>query len=359
MIVNLESFSSITRVRAAVRRVVRGYILPYRGLLLFTSLVAGTVVLLPSQAIAEVLSLAVSVPAYGLATLMALQILSLTLLSGQWLLLLRHDLGVTHARIGGVGFRYVAASAVEALTPSAKLGGEAARLYLFAKRYGCRARDLVRPAARQVTGLLAGFVVFALVAVAFSIGLIGDSSGTLPFGPATSLSTVAAGNAPALIVAGTAIAGLAVFVFLRSMLRRGLLRMPDRTLVRLAVSSGLVWALYPVKVALAAFFLGIEIAVPVVIVATFAAYAVGLLPITPGGLGTYEATMMGVFSAAGVAPANAAAVALLARAVSYWAPLLLSLGAAGLLTLSAEGCASAQQNPMLHNQHVRYQEQMI
>ncbi len=297
---------------------------------LFIAILLAAVLLVPQEAVADALSLAGTVPGYGLAILFSLQLLSLSLLSGQWLLLLRRDLRITNARLADVDFRYVAASAVEALTPSAKLGGEAARLYLFARAYGCRTRDLIRPAARQVTGLLAGFIVFALIAAALATGLT---------------------------VTGTAIAGLAVFGFLRSMLRRGLLRMPDRTLMRLAVSSTVVWALYPVKVALAAFFLGIEIAVPVVIVATFAAYAVGLMPITPGGLGTYEATMIGAFSVAGVAPADAAAVTLLSRAVSYWAPLLLSLGAAGLLTLFEAENTSTQQNPILQKHHAWYQEQ--
>jgi hypothetical protein len=65
-----------------------------------------------------------------------------------------------------------------------------------------------------------------------------------------------------------------------------------------------------------------------VLLAFVAASVLGLIPLTPGGLGFVEAGLVATLVAAGVKPEAAVAATLLFRLVSFWLPLPLGAGAA-------------------------------
>jgi uncharacterized protein (TIRG00374 family) len=105
-----------------------------------------------------------------------------------------------------------------------------------------------------------------------------------------------------------------------------------KRLAFLALSS-IVWVLYPVKVLLVTQMLGMEMEFVDIATATYAAYLVSMLPLLPGGLGSFEATMALILSAKGMSFSEGLAVALLTRLVTFWLPLGLSAIVAGLTAL--------------------------
>ncbi|QGT99343.1 hypothetical protein SYNTR_0750 [Candidatus Syntrophocurvum alkaliphilum] len=85
-----------------------------------------------------------------------------------------------------------------------------------------------------------------------------------------------------------------------------------------------VWALYPVKVYLVAFMLGYQLNIVVVVLATYTAYLVSMIPLLPGGLATFEGSMALVLAYEGLTSAEAISIALMTRVITFWIPLLLS-----------------------------------
>ncbi len=93
---------------------------------------------------------------------------------------------------------------------------------------------------------------------------------------------------------------------------------------KLFAISFLVWTLYPVKIYLVATASGFEVGLIISIIATYSAYLVSMLPVSPGGLGTFEGTMATVFMISELSFAEGMAIALLARYATFLFPLILS-----------------------------------
>ncbi|TVP93731.1 MAG: TIGR00374 family protein [Acholeplasmatales bacterium] len=85
-----------------------------------------------------------------------------------------------------------------------------------------------------------------------------------------------------------------------------------------------VWGLYALKAHVV--FLGLlgQGSLVLAFVVTMSAYAVALLPVSPGGLGTFEATFVTVSSPFGVSVEGALAVVVLLRLVTFWLSLAVS-----------------------------------
>jgi len=93
---------------------------------------------------------------------------------------------------------------------------------------------------------------------------------------------------------------------------------------KLFTISFLIWIIYPIKIYLVATALGFEVGLILPVIATYSAYLVSMLPISPGGLGTFEGTMASIFMLADISFTQGMAIALLARSVTFWFPLFLS-----------------------------------
>jgi len=97
--------------------------------------------------------------------------------------------------------------------------------------------------------------------------------------------------------------------------------------------SALIWLLYPVKVFLVTGMLDLKISVPAVAIITFTAYLVSMIPLLPGGLGSYEGTVVLMFAFFGIGPAEGLAVALISRLITFWIPLFWSAASAFYLAV--------------------------
>lgn len=293
----------------------------------------------------------------GFIPLLLLQVGSLGLIGLQWTILLRRRAPAREVRWFAVMRRYLGGSLVESLTPSAKLGGEAARIVLFRQRFGIPALRLAGAAGLHKLSMSVGLLL-VLTAAAVAVPSLRDL-------PATAVSSLSAGTADPLLESppgtssGLTLPGLALVV---GIVAAGVVAMAARRrvsslaaavlgrasqrreLALLTSIAVIVWVLYPLKVALAAYAAGVTIAPGVVIGATYGAYFLGLLPLTPGGLGLYEAGMAGIFIAAGVPAADAALVTLISRIVTFWWPLLLSAVSGAGLMLPPLGCGAERES---------------
>jgi glycosyltransferase 2 family protein len=298
-----------------------------------------------------------------LAFLFALQVLTLLAAAIQWQFLLKkakQDLS-----LGLVMVITLAGNYIESITPAVKLGGEAAKVYLF-RQYSSLDYD-------HLAGIILALKYYSMLPF-LCLAFIFSGSAFINFNlPSLALGAFAflllffvvvlmlyfkAGNNP---VHGSAMppsvwcSPLSEKNCNMNILGKGLLSLKKRldkirgfvnraaifsrsitnrleSLALISLST-LVWVVYPFKVFLVARMLGLEIGLFPIAVITFTAYLVSMVPLSPGGLGSFEATMTMMFSLYGFSPAEGIAVALVSRLVTYWFPLLLSALAAASLTL--------------------------
>lgn len=225
-------------------------------------------------------------------------------------------------------FRINSASGlIESVTPSSKLGGEAAKIVLLKRHTNLSKTDLV---AYTVLNKLVTFLPFMIV----SVVLVGGA--TMYF------------NIPSPIVASLAVILLIFFgLFIASIKLKNVRLEQNNKISKICLKvqevlnfsrkivsvreffllngvSLAVWLLYPVKVFVVSEMFAMDIPFVLIAVSLFCAYCISLLPITPGGLGAFEATFALVLSLNGFDFQAGVLLAASARIVTYWMPLLVS-----------------------------------
>lgn len=96
------------------------------------------------------------------------------------------------------------------------------------------------------------------------------------------------------------------------------------------ILSFLIWALFPFKLILLVLPYTTSIPALVLFGATFVSYFAAMIPLLPGGLGTFETTMSGILLASGLLLNQAVAVTMVFRFITFWFVLLLSLFIIGI-----------------------------
>ncbi len=269
----------------------------------------------------------------ALAGLCLLQVVTLSLIVYQWHYLLgKLYKGISFSQVWSV---FMAGSFIESVTPSVKLGGEAAKVYFFHR--------LTSLDYRQLTGLLFIHKYISLLPfLSLSTILLFTVALSLSFSPVFYFSLFVMGFVLVSLFA-LGVKGLPlreeedgkesnhlvdkakkVWKFIEDSSRHSREMVTPGERRWLLLISFLVWSIYPVKVFGASKMLGLEIDFLLIALATFAAYLVSMVPLLPGGLGTYEGSMVFVLSLQGVDPAMGLALVLLSRFVTYWFPLVLS-----------------------------------
>lgn len=258
-----------------------------------------------------------------LLALLALQILTIGMIVYQWTYLLqKRSPQVSFLRTLAV---YMAGSFVESVTPSVKFGGEAVKIVLFQRLTGRRYGELAGLMVLQKTISMLPFILISLVM------LLGGGRWLPQMG-----GWRWAGLSVLLLIPGLYLVWRVAVSRWRALERK--VRQfiaavwAERKAVTLAEFMGLlalssmVWALYPLKVYGVAWALGLEVSWQAVVLATFGAYIIGMLPLSPGSLGTFEGSMAAIFSQMGLAFSEGLAISLVTRLATFWFPLLLSGG---------------------------------
>ncbi len=256
---------------------------------------------------------------------------------------------------------YLGGNFVESITPASKLGGEVARIYFF--------RRLTDLPYTKLTGVLLAhkyisllpFVVLCTIFLILSVIRFKLPPFFLPafmilLGLFTAVTLLIRGRRakpsqnetpqqPSSFKEGRGLKKWNHAVtFLEDASRQARSLTTPRERLFLLTLSLCIWALYPFKVYLVATMLGLKVDLLVVPMATYSAYMISMVPLLPGGLGTFEGSMALVFTLSGLTPAAGLAVALLSRMVTYWFSLLLSAVAAATMALENSPLPSAPEN---------------
>ncbi len=234
---------------------------------------------------------------------------------------------------------------VESVTPSVKIGGESLKMYLMRKHSGLPYDVLlavtvvskfysllpfllisvVTLAFAVFSFNLPAFVYMALLGLAIFFGLFalffnyGSSSKKL----AGVLQHIGIYDLDWFIRIREKVNRIHKFILNASESSRNLITTPGIKSL-LYTTATLVWVMYPVKVLLVAHMMGYNLNLSVVIVATYTAYLVSMIPLLPGGLATFEGSMAFVLAMGSITAPKAFSIALMTRMFTFWFPLLLS-----------------------------------
>lgn len=85
-----------------------------------------------------------------------------------------------------------------------------------------------------------------------------------------------------------------------------------------------IWILFPVKTYLIMSFLGVSLHFFTVAAITYLTYMIGMIPLLPGGIGSFEASVVFLLLPLGVANHDGLSIAILLRFVTFWFVFLVS-----------------------------------
>lgn len=272
-----------------------------------------------------------SVSLWLLLPLLGLQLLTQCLLAVQWQFISR--LFTNNITFSQIFYILSTGSVIEALTPGAKVGGEVTRLYYLKKECNLTTEEathviLIQKSismsvlfticlgsffllTRQIRSLLSfvqsGLLIFlCLLSLAFFCGLL-----FLPARIARFLERKK-GVFPQKI--GGLFRGYHDSVSQLSAKQWGLQFLLSST----------VWLLFPLKMVLLVQGLGFSMEPLFLFATTMTSYMVGLLPLTPGGLGTFEGTVVAFFTLVDMTIEDSVAIAVTFRFVTFWFVMLIS-----------------------------------
>lgn len=264
-----------------------------------------------------------------------------------------------------------AAGFIESITPSAKLGGEAAKIVLLKKftdmsNSGLASLTVVKSAATFIPFLGLSLIIFTaslrfykipsevfysllvLILIALSgivlVVKIGcerrRKSGRCVNCENFSLpdEKVVSGMSEWRFPGKLIIRLIAFFTSCSNTIYEAGCTAKKKGLCLMMSISLLEWVLYPVKVYIVSEMFNLQIPIVLITLATFSAYTISVLPVTPGGLGTFEMTMALVLSINGVPFHSGVLLALGARLVTFWMPLIVSVISWGSFCFSSRGC---------------------
>lgn len=87
----------------------------------------------------------------------------------------------------------------------------------------------------------------------------------------------------------------------------------------------MIWGLYAIKFAIVLKAFSVEVDIFTCGLIIYISYMAGMIPLLPGGLGTFEGTMVGLLSLLSLGTSGAMSIIIVFRIVTFWFELFLSL----------------------------------
>lgn len=274
-----------------------------------------------------------------LLLLLALQLINRFLVAYQW----QHLASVNHRRVTLMQMvrMNLVGTFFEGVTPSVKFGGEAVKVWWFKEHLGWSGTEATSLMLLQksISGLVFGIMCGATLVSLMVHPLQGRLVKAL-FRLDSHLSI----NLPLVvivIVAASLFWGMkkvrkvrGIGLWLRQTWQRfisdtgALLHQPAKGVQQLLLSL-LIWGNYALQAWVAAKGLGIPAGFLTVAAATYMAYMAGMIPLLPGGAGTFEGAMVLVLTGYGMATHQALALTLVVRTFTFW--LVFGISALAML----------------------------
>ena len=221
---------------------------------------------------------------------------------------------------------YMAGGFVESVTPALKFGGEGVKIYL-----------LKQQTRAEYQHLIGAFLTYKFLSIVpFSILFV--SAGLLYVRPLVDVPVPVIGlllllgglgcwallrrqrPSPGTPSPGTGLGKARRFIVGSLAYARQTVNGPRMAIMLLGWTG--IWMLYPVKLAIVGLGLGIRLPVIPLAAVLYSSYLISMLPLAPGGLGSFEGSLVLFLGGLAVAPQTALAMVLMLRSVTYWFPLL-------------------------------------
>lgn len=267
-----------------------------------------------------------------LGLLVLLQIFTQFILVYQWHKITKVVIG--HSSICKVLRIYTRGTVIEAITPGAKIGGEATRLYYIKKDFQCTTDQAVSIVVMQKSISMSVLLTIGVTSFLYLCSNI--LSHHLPI----SMQILLLSFCMVLIVI------MIGFLFCSSKVERLLSSSERKTIKRIYkfvrmysdttkqlskgmwilqfTISALVWILFPMKMAILASTLGVRIPLIIILSITMTSYMMGMFPLTPGGLGTFEGTMVTLLALLSVDASVGITISFVFRFITFWFVILAS-----------------------------------
>ncbi|ARE86157.1 hypothetical protein CLFO_04730 [Clostridium formicaceticum] len=265
-----------------------------------------------------------------------LQLLTILLLNLQWYKI-SLDMG---EKVFFKDFVYmnIVGTFVESITPSAKAGGEATKVYLLKNKMGFSTGKAAALVAVQKTISLLAFLFLNILSMGWFVASVKMEGlqvqiifGSFLFLTVVLLVLILLILYPSKLL--NFIRGLSIkktwveklydiLVTLEATVR-DMLKRKKQLLWQLTLSV-VIWLLFSVKAYLIAKGLNIQLSFIGVAVITYLTYMIGMLPLLPGGVGTFEGSMVFFLLPLGITSHEGIALALILRFVTFWLVFLLS-----------------------------------
>lgn len=267
--------------------------------------------------------------------LLILQIVTQLLLALQWYKI--SSVIIDNSNFYKIFYILTTGSVIEALTPGAKIGGEATRLYYLKKEFDCKTDIATNIIIIQKS--ISMSVLFTICLGSF-IYLINKISNQFP--PPIQLAIT--------MMCIVSITFMIALLFFTSTLSNLLEKSNSQFLQKLncwvksysnSISklsrnhwilqftiSTLVWLLFPLKMYILTESVGLNINFVIVLAITMTSYMIGMLPLTPGGVGTFEASMVNLLLGVPFSTIElplAVSITIVFRFVTFWFVMLLSV----------------------------------
>ncbi len=268
---------------------------------------------------------------YIILLLILMQLITQLLLGLQW-----HRITKTillKSKFSTILYILTTGSVVEAITPGAKVGGEVTRLYYLKNEFNTSSTNSANIILIQKS--ISMTVLFSICLISFLY-----LSQTISLGLSTSTQILI--NVMCVIL----IIFFILFLFCSKKLSNFLGKSNNSIILKINkfiesysvatkmiskkewiiqfIISLLVWGLFPIKMFVLCYSSGLDLNFFVIIAITMTSYMIGTLPLTPGGLGTFEGTMIGLFSLVSINSAISTSITIVFRVITFWFVMLIS-----------------------------------
>ncbi|SES90215.1 hypothetical protein SAMN05660297_00918 [Natronincola peptidivorans] len=284
-----------------------------------------------------------------LLTVCLLQLLTILLINLQWHKIALH-MGEKLA-LRDLFYMNMMGTFVESITPSAKTGGEAAKVYLLKARMGLSTGKAAALVGIQKVISLIAFLFLNVVAMTWFFTTVTWEGGQIP---AVFISFLfLAGFVVLLMVLMAYPSKLNTLIKKLPLLKRESKDKIMKVMVDLQenvkealqqkkpflyqiVLAFTIWLLFAYKAYLIASGLQIQLPFMGIAVVTYLTYMIGMLPLLPGGVGTFEGSMVFFLLPMGIPSHEGVALALILRFVTFWLAFFISAGYLGYQQLTKE-----------------------
>jgi len=253
---------------------------------------------------------------FQLSLLLLLQLLTIALILKQWSNLFKlRQIPLSFKTLLDTHFYGVF---FESVTPALKTGGEVFKVYYL------HIQGVSKPVSSAVIVIQKALSMIAFITISFiSFGLFMRYAQT---NLNQSLKMLFVGFGLMLIVFGLLLYGLNKRGKFQSFYQElAFFKSQKITLLKQLPLAFAIWLLFGIKMLLLLSFLNIDATFIFGLGLTFITYMVGMVPLTPGGLGTVEMTFVLMLSTINISLTMALAIALIFRFVTYWFVFLISI----------------------------------